>query len=68
MDPEDKTAIKLMIAALDAYSRARKNVSGLGWAAMMGWVDKKHHPILLFDDIDQLTSQMLEVTNRIDVC
>lgn len=68
MSPEDKTAVKLMIAALDAYGRARKNVSGLGWAAMMGWVDKKHRPILLFDDIENLTAQMLEVTNHIRPC
>lgn len=41
MNPEDKTAIKLMIAAMDAFSRARKNVSGEAWAEMVGWVDKK---------------------------
>ena len=34
MSPEDKTAVKLMIAALDAYGRARKKVSGAGWAKL----------------------------------
>ena len=64
MNSEDKTAIKLMIAALDAYGRARKNISGLSWAALMGGVDKKYRPFLLFDDIARLRSQMLEVVNH----
>lgn len=68
MSPEDKTAVKLMIAALDAYGRARKKVSGKGWAEVMGWADEKYRPILLFDDIENLTKQMLEVTNRMRLC
>lgn len=68
MSPEDKTAIKLMIAALDAFGRSRKNISGLAWAAMMGGVDKKYRPILMFDDMENLTAQMLEATNHIRPC
>jgi hypothetical protein len=64
MDSEDKTAIKLMIAAIDAYGRTRKKVSGMGWAALMGAVDEKYRPFLLFDDIARLRSQMLEVLDR----
>jgi hypothetical protein len=64
MGPEDKTAIKLMIAALDAYSRARAKVSGLGWAQIIGYADKSYRQILLFDDIEKLAVQMLAATEK----
>jgi hypothetical protein len=53
-----------MIASLDAYGRARSKVSGMGWAALMGYVDKKYRQILLFDDIEKLCGQMLETTTK----
>jgi hypothetical protein len=34
----------------------------------MGWVDEEYRPILLFDDIDNLTEQMLEVTKPMRFC
>jgi hypothetical protein len=68
MSPEDKTAVKLMIAALSAYDKARKEISGAGWAEVMGWVDDKYRPILLFDDIDNLAEQMLEITKPMRFC
>jgi hypothetical protein len=64
MDSEDKTAVKLMVAALEAFGKARAKVSGLGWAQIVGYADKSYRPILLFDDIEKLAAQMLAATEK----
>ncbi len=66
MDDENRTAVKLMIAALEAFQKARTKMSGLAWAQLMGAVDKSYYPLLLFDDIDKLTAQMLVAAERPD--
>ena len=51
-----------MIEALDAFGRARKNISGLTWAAMMGGVDKKYRPIMhKSEGVGQIINQIFPV-------
>ncbi len=66
MDDENRTAVKLMIAALEASHKARARMSGLGWAQLNGALDRSYYPLLLFDDIDKLTAQMLVAAERPD--
>jgi len=66
MDSENKTAVKLMIASLEAFHKARARMSGLGWAQLVGAVDRSYYPLILFDDIDKLAAQMLVAAERQD--
>jgi len=44
MDSENRTAVKLMIAALENFHKARMRMSGLGWAELVGSVDRSYYP------------------------